>query len=107
MRNPRTYSNGSGGDLRAGGGVAVSKERRPLPFRRVRRVAVLATGLGLGLSCAASAAPIPFPGGLLDGGLRTYAINIAPDGTLSDLVLLHDYLLGTDSYPAVPLSFLA
>src|SRR5262245_22892556 len=48
----------------------------------------------------ASAAPIPFHDGLLDGVLRTYM----PGG--GQLVVEHDYILGTDFFPAVPLSFL-
>ena len=52
---------------------------------------------------SAVASPIPFAGGLLDGVLRTYTPHIGSNGF--EAVLLHEYVLGTDFYPAVPLSF--
>ena len=73
---------------------------------RLLRV-LLSTGIVLALTSTASAAPIPFNGGLLDGVLRTYRL-VQPTTFpgLVDPVILRDYTLGTDFYPAVPLSFL-
>jgi len=69
-----------------------------MPGRFVTVVAPAVASLFVPLRASASA--LPFHDGLLDGVLRT----LTPSG--GQLVVRHEYTLGTDFFPAVPLSFL-
>ena len=69
------------------------------------RNGILASILSL-IASAASAIPIEYTGGYLDGTLRVYEVTDDDFMAPYDLVLLHDFDLGTDFYPAVPTSFL-
>lgn len=61
------------------------------------------------VACAqrAIASPIPFNGGMLDGTLRFYTVvNETTGSTERTKVLGHEYVLGTDFFPGVPLQFI-
>src|SRR5262245_4324977 len=57
-----------------------------------------------GIAQVVSAAPIQAYGGWLDGTLRTYDTQVGSSG-FQEFVLRHEYVLGVDFYPGVPLSF--
>ena len=68
-----------------------------------RAIAILA--LLSGMASPAGAAPISAYGGYLDGVLRVYDIQVRDDGFAYLGNVIHDYQLGIDFFPAVPLSF--
>src|SRR5262245_32192959 len=57
-----------------------------------------------GIAQVVSAAPIQAYGGWLDGTLRTYDTFVGSSG-FQELIIRHEYVLGVDFYPGVPLSF--
>ena len=66
---------------------------------------LLTTVLAISVSSTALATPIAYGDGMVDGVLRSYRLVTDATGTKLDVVLLHDYELGTDFYPTIPRSF--
>jgi len=70
-----------------------------------RRISSFSAVMILGLSMGAGAVPISFGNGMLEGTLRIYTF-AAEDPVTGKvpITLIHDYTLGTDFFPGVPLS---